>query len=911
MSGRDPDQAAASASAWPGVLAALFAAGCGALLLGLAGRLLFGTAGVSLALIGLLGGFAWSLIRTMQQMLAAERARLSRPKASEPPAPQQPAEATADRAPPPTAAAADVAPSDAGTSAPHRHRADAPRRSAPAEPSALQRQFERAWTLGLAWFRRGNPIARAGILILFFGAAFLAKYAAEHSLFPLELRLALVATVAIVLLAIGWRLRDSQRAYALTLQGGGVAVLYLTIYSSLRLYQLIPPAAALALLCMVALAGAGLAVAQRALPLAVIGFAGGFAAPLLASSGSGSHVALFSYYAALNLGVFTVAWFRAWRALNLVGFVFTFGVTALWRGTRYNTAELWSTDAFLLLFFLLYVAVSVLFALRQPTRLKNAVSGTLVFGLPVVVFGLHASLVSEFEKALAWSALGFGIFYLGLAWLLWRSGRDSLRLLCEAFAALGVIFASLAVPLGFDRDATALIWAVEGAGFVWLGLRQDRLGTRAFGALLQFGAALNYLQALDGAPPALALINSWCLGALGLAAAGYLSGLWLQRAHPRHRLEAQAQWLFLLWALLWWLVAGIGDIARFAPHSLEHGLILSLLAATALLLWHLGRRLSWPASRQLSRRFMPLVLALASLALALSGHPLDHGAWFGWPLLWISHYLLLRQAGDGKLDGWLHPLGLWTLALIALPEAHWQLDQRLDGVWPALTTGLLPALLLWITVRGPARWPLRDFRPVYRFRGGLPLALVTLFWLLLMNLGSNGDPAPLPYVPLLNPLDLSVMITVLALTGWWLGLASTERQVLRSPNPHLLPALIAGLAFLWLNAALLRGLHWTLGTPLDGGGILRSVLVQAALSIFWSLLGFAAMLAGTRRAMRWLWLGGAGLMGVVVLKLFLIDLAGSGTLARIVSFLGVGALLLVAGYLSPLPPRRPGAESGP
>jgi uncharacterized membrane protein len=37
-------------------------------------------------------------------------------------------------------------------------------------------------------------------------------------------------------------------------------------------------------------------------------------------------------------------------------------------------------------------------------------------------------------------------------------------------------------------------------------------------------------------------------------------------------------------------------------------------------------------------------------------------------------------------------------------------------------------------------------------------------------------------------------------------------------------------------------------------------------------------------------------------KLFLLDLANSGTVARIVSFLGVGVLLLVIGYTAPVPP---------
>jgi uncharacterized membrane protein len=42
----------------------------------------------------------------------------------------------------------------------------------------------------------------------------------------------------------------------------------------------------------------------------------------------------------------------------------------------------------------------------------------------------------------------------------------------------------------------------------------------------------------------------------------------------------------------------------------------------------------------------------------------------------------------------------------------------------------------------------------------------------------------------------------------------------------------------------------------------------------------------------------------VVAKLFVVDLSNVGTVARITSFLSVGALLLITGYLAPLPPRR-------
>ncbi len=84
---------------------------------------------------------------------------------------------------------------------------------------------------------------------------------------------------------------------------------------------------------------------------------------------------------------------------------------------------------------------------------------------------------------------------------------------------------------------------------------------------------------------------------------------------------------------------------------------------------------------------------------------------------------------------------------------------------------------------------------------------------------------------------------------------------------------------------------------------MASVTVQMALSLFWALLGLAAMITATRRGWRRVWMVGVALLGVVVVKLFLIDLAGTETLARTVSFLGVGLVLLVVGYFSPLPPR--------
>src|SRR5205814_10497958 len=166
---------------------------------------------------------------------------------------------------------------------------------------------------------------------------------------------------------------------AMFLQGGAVAVLYPTFFAALRLYAVLPPWATIILLLLIAALSSSLPILQDAIALAVLGIVGGFLAPILTSSQSGDHVMLFSYYALLNAAVFGIAWFKAWRILNLLGFVFTFVVGTLWGVTKYRPEDFASTEPFLVLFFIFYVGIAVLYALRRTVEVRNPVDATLVF----------------------------------------------------------------------------------------------------------------------------------------------------------------------------------------------------------------------------------------------------------------------------------------------------------------------------------------------------------------------------------------------------------------------------------------------------------------------------------------------------------------------------------------------------
>ena len=282
-----------------------------------------------------------------------------------------------------------------------------------------------------SFFTGGNTLVRVGVIVLFFGVAFLLRYMAEHSHISIEVRLSGVAFASMALTILGWRLRKTRGGYALALQGGGVGILYLVIFAALRLYHILPATLAFPLLALIALLSAILAILQNSLSFALLGVCGGFLAPVLASTGEGSHVVLFSYYAMLNAGIVAIAWFKAWRPLNVAGFLFTFAIGTVWGVLKYVPADFATTEPFLVLFFLFYLGIAMLFTLRQPTKTIGYVDGTLIFGTPIVVFALQSAMLHDRLMVLAYSAIVLSALYLAIAYLLKRRAGDSYKLLFE------------------------------------------------------------------------------------------------------------------------------------------------------------------------------------------------------------------------------------------------------------------------------------------------------------------------------------------------------------------------------------------------------------------------------------------------------------------------------------------------
>ena len=886
----------------------------------------------------------------------------------------------------------------------------------------------------LARLTGGNLLLKTGIVVLFLGLAFLLRYASERVHIPIGLRYLSVAGGGLAAVVAGWKLQSRRREYGLILQGFGVAVMYLTSLAALKLHPLLPALAVFAAMVVLVAAMAVMAVRQDAQIMAQAAVIGGMAAPILVSDGSGNYLVLFSYLALLNTGIAAIARFKAWRPLNLTGFVCTFCIALFWGLKSYTPGHFSTTEPFLIYHWLLYTLIACLFARRRlsegggdalPPLADNAPLGdiighiakhgirvhildhTLLFGTMAAAFALQCGITAHLTHGSGWSAVLFAAVY-GAAALVLR-GSSGLAVLRQAFTACALLFATAAVPLFFNRGDTVSLWSLEAVLLYFFGLR-GRLPHLRFAALsVYLSAAVCQLGGYSPAAYTL-LSGSWADTLFTAAGGGLLYACW-----HKWRCEGSAAWersfqtaslafavlyasllpmlllsedgklsvaysaLALLWAACqyrkrqpvltaaallcgltliffsinmsdgwpnktvgWLLQAVLLFAASFAAGrpkwQNENKTSVAALCAGSLLftislqpaytgwqeilqpleaygtstVWLLSAVWLLPFALACSRLNWrpPLFILFFFSLLTFTGYP-GAAAYSETPLYAafclaaataVHWYLLKVQPLEQSAADWLHGI---SLLLFAAAWTHFSGTVGalwLDGVWLQVVWLAVP-LAFWLLLATPKQPALFRRHPAaYLKFGGIMCALFAAGWLLWVNISAPHRPAPLPYLPLLNPLELASVGLL------WLGWRGFERIAASDgwsgTAKRQYAALLNGLGFIVLSAGVMRLWHFFDGIRWRLDYLLASFGLQASLSVVWAVTAIVLMVGGNRSGRRSRWLTGATLMAVVVVKLFLVELGNSGGIARIVSFIAVGLLLLLVGWFAPVPPKE-------
>ena len=745
------------------------------------------------------------------------------------------------------------------------------------------------------YFTGGNLLVRIGGVILFFGLAFLVKYAAEHNVISIQVRLVGIAIVAIILVIVGWKLRDREGAYGQILQGLGIAMFYLVIYAASKFYALLSLDIAFALMLLVVIIGSVLSVIEDALPLALFATAGGFLVPILTSSGDGSHIILFSYYVLLNLSIFIVAWYRSWRVLNVVGFLFTFVISVTWGVLRYRSDFFSTTEPFLILYFLMYLTISILFTVKHTFKPRNFVDGTLVFGLPLVAFPLQINLVQIYEYGEAYSAMVLGTLYMLLWFLLNKKERT--QLLSQAFLALGVVFYTIAIPYVFDADVSAALWSLESAAIIWIALKQERAYARYFGEFLLFISIMIYPMDVHS----YGITMTEYLGYMIITVATLIASYLLDK-HKKQlsMLDMYMPKIFLGFALILWVVSTTEQLLNF--EMLYINAILFSLSLGALILFIVTKVLNWKLLISTLQGYFVLGVVLFFMQLSDSlylPHPFEGFGAMALSIFALLNYLFLYQYDKvWSFTKQIHVLIFWFITIVFMLELHYHADLLQMGKSFSVIAIAIAPLLLTMMLLVPKKYTgwLETYRRSYQLIAAGGLVGVLLIW----ELRAFGiiPNFKFYYIPLFNPLDM-MQALVLGVISYWIY--SNKESLIQSTKAFLY-GVVAFMSTILLSVIFARFVHIFRGVDYTLIALWKNIYFQTGISILWSVIAIVLMLLSKRFKNRPLWLAGFGLLILVVLKLLFVELASSGTIERIISFLVVGSLLLLIGYFVPLPP---------
>jgi uncharacterized membrane protein len=330
--------------------------------------------------------------------------------------------------------------------------------------------------------RLGSQIFnRVGIVAILIGATWFLKLAMDnHWIGPLgRVLIGLIAGAGIIVWSERFRRREFA-AFSYSLKAVGTGVLYLSLWASFQLYHLMPSEAAFALMLLVTLWNAWMAWAQQSELLAAYAIAGGFATPILLSTGGNHEVFLFSYL--LTLDVATIALVRlaaarskSWSRLLMAVLPLTIVYFIGWYSRFYTADQLASTSAFITLFFAAFFTV--------PFRLPAPDSGTTVEAEPIqdvllpLTNAVFASLAfysvledSGNHATLPWMSLLFAAIYL-VAMRFPTLSRMQTAAARAVHLSLAVLFLTIAIPLKASGRWITIGWLAEGVALLWVSAR--------------------------------------------------------------------------------------------------------------------------------------------------------------------------------------------------------------------------------------------------------------------------------------------------------------------------------------------------------------------------------------------------------------------------------------------------------
>jgi uncharacterized membrane protein len=321
-----------------------------------------------------------------------------------------------------------------------------------------------------------NWLLRVGILIVVMGICFFLKYSFDNNLIAPVGRVLIGGAIGLGLTAGGTQLLGRKyHLFGQGLIGGGIAILYLSVYAAQSIYHipLIDDPTAFGLMIAITCLAVFISIRFHSMLVAVLGILGGYATPVMLRTGAENFVGLYTYLLILGVGVFCVSYKKNWRLLNYESFFGTYTLFFATMGEWYQKEDFWRVMPFLIAFFILYSTMTFVFNLvnRKKSNLLEVLGLWINAG---VFFGTSYVMVEEryTQEWVAAVSLGLAIFYAAhVYYFLVRRLLDREMLL--SFTALSAFFLAVTIPLILSSDWITASWAIQALVMLWIACKLE------------------------------------------------------------------------------------------------------------------------------------------------------------------------------------------------------------------------------------------------------------------------------------------------------------------------------------------------------------------------------------------------------------------------------------------------------
>lgn len=757
------------------------------------------------------------------------------------------------------------------------------------------------------------------------GGAFFVKYSIDSGLLSPVVRVILGVILGLVMVASGETLRLKRQSITWldgtpdylpsAISAAGLFTAFAAIYASYALYGLIPPLLAFFALALLSFLASALALVQGRF-FAYIGLIGGLIVPALVSTGNPSAYKLFPYLLIIVASGLWVSRKRSWIDVPATAVFLAIFWVFLWIFTNWHVGDIIPVGAYLLI---LGAANSISLRGATPERATNnslaalmpqhviTIVSDLATLMCVILFVSIIRLEHYSAIALFMGALGLGF----QAYLVSRSAENDTAGLISIFGALFLLvtwhvpdmfevqqmlneseplYFALApiAPPGMEMFVTVsvlLAGALSIGIFLWLpNLLRKSLWASISVAVPVGILIINYwrIQNLDTSIP-------FAFIALGLAGLITYATIRLNRSDIEGRTNLVAAYA----------AGATAAVALAIAMVLRDAWLSFALALEVLALGYI-----WRATAVKGLRYFALLLAsIVLVRLFLNASIIDYGGYEPLPLInWLFYayglsaaifYYAAKMFAQEERDRLLSVLTAGSIMLLisfitleihvlfgkggTLKSEPSDIELALQTInWSAAT-----ALLMW-----------RELKDNDKLLGYLRrfMTLLSLFGLIVGGVGMNNvfdgrfdyDVMPIFNIQLLQFFIPALLYAIKA----WLAHRG-ERS--RSLNYY------GGLAFFIMWYWITAEVH-TAATLMDNSQSI-SDWESYSYSIAWLAYAIIILVAGLLKNMGKLRMAGLAVLGVVVLKVFLIDMGDLEGLARALSFMGLGAALIGIGYL--------------